>query len=126
MAIKSRKIKTMKYIGTKDGKIYKALEDYMQSDLPPTKMRVEDVAKGWHNIIPKNKIIKQADTIEELIDEYVLREKANCKLCVDYAELTEDDLKLCLQDHDIFGAIWTDKGLIYVAKMNEKGELELL
>ena len=26
----------------------------------------------------------------------------------------------------IYGAIWTDKGLIYVAKMNEKGELELL
>lgn len=33
------------------------------------------------------------------------------------------------QDKDyveIKGAIWTDKGLIYVAKMNEKGELELL
>ena len=28
---------------------------------------------------------------------------------------------------DIFyGAIWTSKGLIYVAKMNEKGDLELL
>ena len=26
----------------------------------------------------------------------------------------------------IYGAIWTDKGLIYVAKMNKKGELELL
>jgi hypothetical protein len=26
----------------------------------------------------------------------------------------------------LYGAIWTDKGLIYVAKMNEKGELELL
>lgn len=26
----------------------------------------------------------------------------------------------------IYGAIWTKKGLIYVAKMNDKGELELL
>ena len=26
----------------------------------------------------------------------------------------------------IYGAIWTDKGLIYAAKMNDKGELELL
>ena len=25
-----------------------------------------------------------------------------------------------------YGAIWTDKGLIYVAKINEKRELELL
>lgn len=28
-------------------------------------------------------------------------------------------------NNTIYGAIWTDKGLIYVAKMNEKGELEL-
>lgn len=74
---------------------------------------------------------KQADTIEELVDEYVLREKANCKLDVNYDELTEDDVKLCLQDHDIFGAIWVngDKEepiLKSVAKMNEKGDLELL
>ena len=27
---------------------------------------------------------------------------------------------------DVFGAIWTDKGLIFVAKMNDKGELELI
>lgn len=27
---------------------------------------------------------------------------------------------------EVYGAIWTDKGLIYVAKMNNKGELELL
>ena len=27
---------------------------------------------------------------------------------------------------EVYGAIWTDKGLIYVAKMNEKRELELL
>ena len=26
----------------------------------------------------------------------------------------------------IYGAIWTDKGLIFVAKMNNEGELELL
>lgn len=28
--------------------------------------------------------------------------------------------------HKVYGAIWTDKGLIYVAKMNNKGELELI
>ncbi len=26
----------------------------------------------------------------------------------------------------IYGAIWTEKGLTYVAKMNDEGELELL
>ena len=27
---------------------------------------------------------------------------------------------------NVYGAIWTDKGLVYVIKMNEKGEFELL
>ena len=27
---------------------------------------------------------------------------------------------------EFYGAIWTDKGLIYIARMNIKGDLELL
>ena len=40
----------------------------------------------------------------------------------------EDTNSLLNEEDDeiIYGAIWTDKGLIYVAKMNEEGELELL
>ena len=69
-------------------------------------------------------IVKQADTIEELCDEFVVvKEKEHgCNYLYksainDYKEHTADAL---------YGAIWTDKGLIYVAKMNERGELELL
>ena len=40
---------------------------------------------------------------------------------LDFRELDMNDIQ-----KGIYGAIWTDKGLIYVAKMNEKGELELL
>ena len=29
-------------------------------------------------------------------------------------------------ENGVYGAIWTDKGLIYVAKMNNKGEFKLL
>jgi len=38
------------------------------------------------------------------------------------------DLQKYARDKDwtIYGAIWTDKGLIYVAKMNDKGEFELI
>ena len=37
------------------------------------------------------------------------------------------DMKWFVEKGDnVYGAIWTDKGLIYVAKMNDKGELELL
>ena len=67
--------------------------------------------------------LEQADTIEELCDEFVVWVGKECKAILpnyenakmSYYNLTE-----------IYGAIWTDKGLIYVAKMNEKGELELL
>ncbi len=69
---------------------------------------------------------KQADTIEELCDAFVY---AKC----DYMELEEAKCEKEWNESDwqqdglpIYGAIWTDKGLIYVAKMNEKGELELL
>lgn len=70
-------------------------------------------------------IVKSADTIEELCDEIVV--------CFD------SNVRPVMINHSIFwakhyagktghimGAIWTDKGLIYVAKMNDKGELELL
>ena len=74
-------------------------------------------------------IIKQADTIEELCDEFVFIDeffKREHRL----AYSLENALARCkYHDVDITtlrGAIWTDKGLIYVAKMSEKGELELL
>ena len=73
--------------------------------------------------------ISQADTIEELIDEYVV----DCSEDYEYPEYYP---KVCagwlLGDYIqadgfiVYGAIWTERGLKYVAKMNEKGELELL
>lgn len=116
MLRKSYGERIMKYIRVNDGirKVFRKLKDGFY---------LVKVSKyKYYHYYPDCKV---ADTIEELVDEYVLVEKsARCFL--NYDEITEDDLKLCLQDHDIFGAIWTDKGLIYVAKMNEKGELELL
>lgn len=63
----------------------------------------------------------KADTIEELCDEFVVFDD-NAKPQV-YSPF---NLKVWTTNNDLYGAIWTDKGLIYVAKMNEKGELELL
>lgn len=69
-----------------------------------------------------------SDTIEELCDEFVLyhvilkhhqTDKLWWKMKLN---LEEEDTK----DLIIYGAIWTDKGLIYVAKLNEKGEWELI
>lgn len=71
-------------------------------------------------------IIKEADTIEELCDEFVMNNE------VVIGSPRDGMNRLQLADYyakkgkNVYGAIWTDKGLIYVAKMNEKGELELL
>lgn len=114
----------MKYIRTKDGRII---------ELPkqPTLMKYENViidlnevrkGKVGHEII--NALIdKQADTIEELCDEFVsVYEKYH-----DHWDNFKECLQLCWDGGaEIYGAIWTDKGLIFVAKVNDKGELELL
>lgn len=69
------------------------------------------------NSMGRFKIKKEADKIEDL-----------CDCFVDYCE--EDDshfvYTIVQGVHEIYGAIWTDRGLTYVAKMNEKGEFELL
>lgn len=98
---------------------------------------------GEDCFIPKNEIVDEANTIEELCDEFVdtseLKTSNTAELLYDefdnknkclvyYAE--DERRTIPLNEFDdlskIYGAIWTDKGLIYVAKMNNKGELELL
>ena len=101
----------MKYIRTKDG----IISDKEKSDL--LKMAFE------YGSPTTFKIIAQADTIEELCDEFVdVNKTGHCiSSFKTFKALLEDK-----NNHNFYGAIWTDKGLIYVAKMNDEGELELL
>ena len=76
-------------------------------------------------------IIKEADTIEKLCDYCIYR---NCEdeLVIRKLPLSSSwksvmrSIESGLIHDDIKLAIVTDKGLIYVAKMNEKGEFELI
>ena len=88
----------MKYIRTKDEN--NLIIDMTNMQLP---YNVTDEYIDF-NQFGMFKIVKQADTIEELCDEIVMRKDSKT----------------------IYGAIWTELGLRYVAKMNEKGELELI
>ena len=118
----------MKYIRTKDGII-----DVDKNFLP---IQVEnnviyEVFKTWDSMSIRELgiAIKQADTIEELCDEFVILPLDQNKKPIHHFLRTPriDDISHFINDsHIIYGAIWTDKGLIYVAKMNSKGELELL
>lgn len=126
----------MKYIRTIDGHIY---ETTGQGKNHPR----------YYNIVNANLeidalgIVKQADTIEELCDLFVdttgLKGIADgwrfdgydkSKKALWWISTSETTRYIPISEWNdktaIKGAIWTDKGLIYVAKMNDKGELELL
>lgn len=78
---------------------------------------------------------KQADTIEELCDKFVFFEETQraptagspCSGLL-YKAIKNRVLKGIKKGMNCWFklAIWTDKGLIYVAKMNKEGDLELL
>ncbi len=104
--------------------------------------RVHDNDKGliivrgsapYGNYIFEEHIIKEADTIEELCDEFVYNNELLAPIYISPKEpLIESwrnslDYEFNYKNHkEIYGAIWTSKGLIYVAKMNNEGKLELL
>ena len=131
----------MRYIRTKDGRIIKIGD---QTDVGYEKGTFEVHNKiGIVASYEPIEVLKQADTIKELCDEFVDTSElkttntggwlydefdSDNKCLVYYAE--DERRTIPLNEFDdlskIYGAIWTDKGLIYVAKMNEKGELELL
>lgn len=86
----------------------------------------------------EREILAEADTIKELCDEFVIylpklagvpyvvyKESSNGTLFKEAKDQYED-YKQDNQEVYCYGAIWTDKGLIYVAKLNDKGEWELL
>ena len=71
-------------------------------------------------------IIKQANTIEKLCDGLIVeqKDKPNIWFTMEVQEFINE--KEHLKDWSYKAFIKTSKGLIYVAKMNDKGEFELL
>ena len=112
----------MKYIRTKDG-------IYENNGLMQSNSTIEEnsiIVCGGHFAIPVSNIIKQADTIEELCDEFIAVVNDNPQQHQFMKPFDYYMRSLNPKDVSLYGAIWTDKGLIFVAKMNDKGELELL
>ena len=90
-----------------------------------------DVDGKSYDIRPGNvkevvKELPQADTIEELCDEFVYENEKGNKKIVEKI-LTFGSFMYDTGEYELkYGAIWTDEGLVYVAKLNDKGELELI
>lgn len=105
-----------------------------------TKDGIEKVPNDYANKLVKCPNLVIGDTIKELCDEFIFEDSDGHYLC-NLCELTDvpisskfDELKYWFYHskeeqykiRNCYGAIWTDKGLIYVAKLNDKGEFELL
>ena len=122
----------MKYVKTKDGKIYD-MSNFVESKILNRKPYVSKI-NG--DIIYKTWISKKADTIEEICD-CIIFVWENFKHNTIFS-LEDYTLKNILSTIDkgpadlfntikrIYAGIWTEKGLIYVAKLNHRKKLELL
>lgn len=106
----------MKYIRTKDG-IYK----WGTFNFVGKNIEKEFFSKP-SNTIFQSEVLSESDTVEELCDEFVIINNENEMEVIHNFNFAKNS---CIYDV-LYGAIWTDKGLIYVAKMNDTGELELL
>lgn len=107
----------MKYIRTENG-IYKRREDtYIENNI---------LYQIGYNFGRANlgEVIKQADTIEELCDEFVGVDKT----CENGHQLLRAIPYKCANfwNGGVYGAVWCEWGLKFVAKLDDKGEWHLL
>lgn len=116
----------MKYIRTEKGHIYEYVEQRIHQN------QYLKFGQYRHNINSEyEQIIAQADTIEELCDGFYVDNKRDfltSRVFQTFSELKYEFeyYKAKNKKATFYGFIKTDKGLIYVAKMNDKVELELI
>jgi hypothetical protein len=101
---------------------YNSAQNFI-SDLMKENLNYQDLVI---EISPYYKNCEQADTIEELCDMFVVIENVYGKIYHSINYTLCDDLRNDKDNGGVYGAVWTSKGLIYVAKMNDKGELVLI
>ena len=110
------------YIRTKDG-IYKVVSETCHK-------KAYCIDRYEEDVIPKERVIKQSENIYELCDEFVGYFECFNRSYYFIYKNGYDELKSDVQtfshNYSSYGAIWTSKGLIFVAKMNDEGDLELI
>ena len=109
------------YIRTKS-KIYETESPFLDNN---GKWVGYNIVEDDMAIILRCQVIREADTIEELCDEFVGVDKT----CENGHQLLRAIPYKCANfwNGGVSGAVWVDgKGLIYVAKMNQDGDLELI
>ena len=132
----------MKYVRTID-KIIKITEKGCIKEFNGKIYAFQDKTYSYRFENGKEIIGDPKDTIEELCDEFVLV-KDNYKALLEletnrsiesgflkdiktgWLSFIDDINDYLKRNYELYGAIWTKWGLKYVAKMNQKGKLELI
>lgn len=96
-------------------------------------LRDNGFVKGYNvgemAFITKDQVIDQSENLLELIDEFVVirdSTKINQFVRTDSIEYLKEMIKEDKRIVEVKGAIWTDFGLKYVAKLIEDGGVELI
>lgn len=116
----------MRYIRTKDKIIDTDKDSGLIFTAPNGKQMID------FNMYGCFEIIKSANSINKLCDLYVDEEtktifhKHNGYVINWKTNLVYSLEAVAKTFHSVKGAIFTEKGIIYVAKINDKGELELI
>ena len=114
-----------RYIRTKDGEIF----EYAGRERTPYGDLISTNGKRYRF----DCVLKEADTIGELCDEFVCENslidssprKENGQIIGRYQKI-DNAIMLAKKGLIVYGAIWVDGNLIKVAQINNNGELELL
>lgn len=96
---------------------------------------IEYNVKNIETPIPEEMVINISNNVEELIDEYVLFYRETKGKLIPWATYERNDenwennkkdlireLNNKYREAEVFGAIWTPRGLIYVGKMDIYGK----
>ena len=120
----------MKYARTRDGFIFE-IEKNLGKYGTSKAVLICDMQGNVIDLQEQNNILKQADTIEDLCDRFIVEyESDNFTIFTDFRDLKKHFEYYPQDYHNVagrYGAILVKgKGLIYKAKMNNEGKLELL
>ena len=81
------------------------------------------------NVILKEQVVDQSENLFELIDEFVVirdNTKINQLVRADDIKYLKEMMKEDKRIVEVKGAMWTDFGLKYVARLTEDGGVELI
>ena len=121
----------MKYIKYEDLLNHKEIRIIKVELKPNAKMTEEE----WFRFMVSGNILKIADTIEELCDEFVIYQLWTKSYYIGTKAVgsiksnieSKYYLSMGYENPVVYGAIWVEnKGLIFVARMNNEGVMELL